>query len=116
MHELPIVENLLAIALEKAAEAGAARIVALDITVGELCDGEPTWMERYFRLASRGGPAAEAVLRFEREAAAAECGVCGARFEPSLRKKARIRCPGCGSDDCRLVGGLDYRLERMEVV
>jgi len=116
MHELPVVERLLAIALGRAAAAGARRIVALDIAVGELCDGQPEWMRRYFSLASRGTPAEGAELRFVRVPAAAECAACGASFAPELRRRAAIRCPECGSDDCALSGGLDYTLERMEVL
>jgi hydrogenase nickel incorporation protein HypA/HybF len=110
------VKRLLGIALERAAEAGAVRIAALDITVGELCDGEPRWMERYFRIAARGTAAEGAALRFRTEAATAKCGTCGRTFAPELRGKTAPRCPGCGGDECELTGGLDYRLERMEVI
>jgi hydrogenase nickel incorporation protein HypA/HybF len=115
MHELPIVRSLLSIALRRAAEARAARILALDVRIGALCDGEERWMERYFRLAARGTIAEGAALRVERERAEAVCAACGRRFEPELRRRKRIRCPDCGADDCALEGGSEYTLERMEV-
>lgn len=116
MHELPIVRNLLKIALDRAAAAGADRIVALDLRVGALCDGDARWIERYFTLAAKGTIAAGAALRIEREPLSAECAACGRRFEPAIKGRKKIRCPGCGSEDCSFLGGSDYRLEKMEVL
>jgi len=73
-------------------------------------------MERYFRLAARGTLAEGAELRFSREPAKASCASCGGNFIPSLGERERILCPSCGSDDCELIGGLEYRLERLEVL
>lgn len=116
MHELPVVTRLLDIALEKGAEARVRKIVALDIVVGELCDGQPLWMARYFGLAARGTIAEGAELRFTTEKASADCRRCGTVFAPEVRARKTIRCPECGGDDCELIGGLEYRLERMEAL
>lgn len=116
MHELPILRNLLSIALRRAADAGATRIVALELRIGALCDGEEPWLERYFRVASRGTIAEGATLRMEREPLVVGCSACGGRFSPDLPRVRRLACPSCGSRDCAIEGGSEYRLERMEVL
>ncbi len=115
MHELPLVRNLLSIILGRAAEACAVRVVAIDLSVGELCDAQPDWIGRYFRLAAEGTIAEGAELRFSVSEARSDCLACGCGFRPSIGIRARIRCPSCGSDECVLSGGMDYRIESMEV-
>ena len=115
LHELPIVRNLLSIILDRAAAAGAVSVIAVDLAVGELCDGRPEWVRRYFSIAAAGTMAEGAELRFSVAEARAVCRLCAREFRPALRARARIRCPSCGSDECALSGGMDYRIERMEV-
>ena len=115
MHELPLVRNLLTLILDRAEEAEAEQGVAIELSVGELCDAQPDWIGRYFRLAAKGTIAEDAELRFSVSEARSACSACGREFRPSLGTRARIRCPFCGSDECGLSGGMDYRINSMEV-
>jgi hydrogenase nickel incorporation protein HypA/HybF len=116
MHELPLVESLVELACARARENGALRVTRLELSVGELCDALPEWIERYFRVAARGTMAEGAGLDISTEAALASCAGCGQDFAPPLHPAGPIACPRCGSTDCSLVGGLEWRLERIEVV
>ncbi len=115
MHELPVVVDILRIVLAKARSAGAAGILSIQLDVGALCDGDPVWLERYFRLAAAGTIAADARLDIRRTAVVACCNECSAEFRPDGDSARRVACPSCGSPDCFLKSGLEYRVERMEV-
>jgi hydrogenase nickel incorporation protein HypA/HybF len=115
MHELPLVESLLTLACERALENDAKAIVGISLRIGELCDALPEWIERYFQKAAAGTIAEGARLTMSVEPALASCGGCGARFPPG-RGLATVSCPECGSRDCALVAGLEWRLQSIEVV
>lgn len=104
------------IALAAAPEGSAITRVAL--RVGGLCDAEPLWLERYFRIAARSTAAEGAALTIERDAGSARCLDCGAAWPLSLADMpgaAGLRCPACSSDCVELDAGLEYRLEAIEV-
>ena len=60
MHELPIIARVLELSL--AAAPAGSEIAGVNLRVGVLCDAEPLWLQRYFRIAARGTPAENAVL------------------------------------------------------
>jgi hydrogenase nickel incorporation protein HypA/HybF len=116
VHELPIITRVLEIALAAAPEGSVITRVAL--RVGGLCDAEPLWLERYFRIAARSTAAEGAALSIEREEASARCLGCGAAWPLSLDDmpgSAGLRCPGCSSGSVELDAGFEYRLEAIEV-
>lgn len=65
VHELPIISRVLELAL--AAAPRDARISRVNLRVGSLCDAEPLWLERYFRIAARGTSAEDAELVVSRD-------------------------------------------------
>lgn len=118
MHELPLVRRLLELVLS--ATPDGARVLAIDLKVGALCDAEPGWLERYLGVAARGTPCEGAALRIVREPVVLLCPACGTRFAaPRLRARAAGRawpaCPSCGSREGSIDGGLDMVVERIEV-
>lgn len=131
MHELPLVLDVLELALKAAPEG--SRVTAVELSVGALRDVEGPWLERYFRLSSGGTAAEGAALRVRRVGARLRCLSCGADFEPGGRArgpKALARalvdalsrksqegpaCPACGLRDCAIEGGLEFTLDRIEV-
>ncbi len=44
-----------------------SEICRIKLRVGSLCDAEPLWLQRYFRIAARGTPARDAELSIRRE-------------------------------------------------
>jgi hydrogenase nickel incorporation protein HypA/HybF len=113
MHELPIIERVLDLALG-AAPAGE-RIVTVKLRVGTLCDAEPAWLERYFRLAAEGTAAEGARLEITREEATMYCPSCGKDSLLPLPLAGPLSCSNCGYDHVTLVAGLEYQLESIEV-
>jgi hydrogenase nickel incorporation protein HypA/HybF len=113
MHELPIIERILDLAL--AAAPSGDRIVAVKLHVGALCDAEPEWLQRYFRVAARGTAAEDARLEISREDTAVYCPSCGKDTILALPLAGPLSCSLCGYDHVTLVAGMEYQLESIEV-
>ena len=112
MHELPITQSLLDIALQYGEQAGARRITQLDIVVGELSSIVNDSVQFYWDIVSRGTIAEAADLRFQRVPGTLRCVACGETF--SLGRTEYV-CPHCGSSQVVVVGGDEFRLESIEV-
>jgi hydrogenase nickel incorporation protein HypA/HybF len=52
MHELPATEGILNVALEAAQQNGARRIIAIDLTIGELAGIVDDSVQFYFDILS----------------------------------------------------------------
>lgn len=113
MHELPIIERILDLTL--AATPDGDRIVAVKLLVGALCDAEPEWLERYFRVAAQGSVAEKARLEITRTDAVVYCPACGKESILMLPLAGPLACSSCGFDHVTMVAGMEYQLESIEV-
>jgi hydrogenase nickel incorporation protein HypA/HybF len=113
MHELPIIERILDLALASAPPGD--RILTVKLRVGSLCDAEPEWLQRYFRVAARGTAAAEARLEISREEAIVYCPSCGKESPLPIPLAGPLSCNLCGYDHVTVVAGMEYQLESIEV-
>jgi hydrogenase nickel incorporation protein HypA/HybF len=113
MHELPAVRGILDVALDAAHTAGAERIRAIDIVVGDLTSFVDDSIQFYFDIVSRDTPAQGAELRFHRQPAEGRCGACGHAFP--VKPPMPRTCPGCGSPALRVTGGRDCFIDSIEV-
>lgn len=113
MHELPIIEQVLNLAL--AATPKGERIRTINLRAGALCDAEPEWLERYLRIAAVGGPAEAARLVIVREEPKLYCPACGRDSIMLLPLKESLSCGVCGYTHVTLVSGLDCQLESIEL-
>jgi hydrogenase nickel incorporation protein HypA/HybF len=114
MHELPVMEKVLAVVLKHAAMNGAQRVYGVHIQVGALSDLEETWMQRYFDTLSEGTVAEEAAIKIERTPAVVRCSACGRDFSPDLGAIDDFACPACGSAKGDLVSGRGYTIVSLE--
>ena len=115
MHELAVTEAILDIVLQAAQRESARRVVSVNLVIGELSDLKQEWIQRYFDHLARGTQAEGALITVISSVAQFACDGCGAEFSQSLRKVHRVECPSCGGSACRLIGGMDYRVENVEI-
>jgi len=109
MHEFPITQELVRIALE---EANGKRIKRLKIKVGEWSGAYPRYIEYYFPDVAAGTLAEGAELEFVEEKLAARCAKCGAEFKP---ESLVFECRNCGSKRLEITAGKRIELIELEV-
>jgi hydrogenase nickel incorporation protein HypA/HybF len=112
MHELPIAENILNIAVEHAERAGAKRVTALHLVIGQLSSIVDDSIQFYWDIISKETVCAGATLRFERIPATLLCLDCGCSY--TLNREL-IACPQCDSIRLKVTAGEEFRLESIEV-
>ena len=113
MHELPVTEGILAVALDAARRHHASRITTIDLVIGELGSIVDDSIQFYFDLLSRGTPAEGALLRFRREPAEVVCWDCGRRW--SACAPLPSACPTCCSAHLQVAGSQAFAVESIEV-
>ena len=113
MHELAVTQGILDVTLDAAQKAGARRIVAIDLLIGELSGMVDDSIQFYFDILSRDTLAEKATLRFRREPALVTCRDCGGRAE--ARAPLTPLCPQCGGARLQVTGGREFRVESIEV-
>jgi hydrogenase nickel incorporation protein HypA/HybF len=112
MHELPITEGLLNLALKHAEEAGATRITQLNLVIGQLSSVVDDSLQFYWDIVSKDTIAEGAKLEFQRVPAVLRCWNCNAEF---TLDGYDYLCPRCGSAQVKIISGDDFRLESIEV-
>ncbi len=112
MHELPITEGLLNLALKHANQAGAKRITQLNLVIGQLASVVDDSIQFYWDIISKDTIAEGARLEFRRVPAVLHCWNCEAEFSPNGRD---YLCPQCGSGRVKVVAGDDFLLESIDV-
>jgi len=112
MHELGVTESIVNIALDKAKEAQASKIVKINIVVGELSGFVPDCIEFYFDFVSKNSIAEGAKLHFELAPAEFRCRTCSTIFHPH---DTTWTCPECQSQSVEMTGGRELYVENMEV-
>lgn len=113
MHELSITQSVLTIALDAAHNAGAERVTAIHLVIGDLSSFVDDSVQFYFDFLSRGTPAEGATLTFQRQPALAECLNCGSSF--GVTPPLTLACPACGGSRLQVTGGRELRVESIEV-
>lgn len=112
MHELAITQNILRIANEHAARAGAQRVTDLYLVIGQLSSIVDDSVQFYWDIISKGTLCAGATLHFERIPARLRCQQCGTEY--GLERELTT-CPSCQSARAQVIQGEEFRLESIEV-
>lgn len=112
MHELSVTQNILEIALRHANEAGAQRIVSLELAIGELTSIVPDSVQFYWEIIAKDTIAEAATLNFKRLPAELLCLDCQTRFCPT---EDVFTCPACASAKVQVVAGREFFLEAIQV-
>jgi hydrogenase nickel incorporation protein HypA/HybF len=112
MHELGVSENIINIALAKAGEAQANKVIQINLIVGELSGFVPDCIQFYFDSLSKETIAQGAVLHFESVPAQLRCRDCSTIFQPQDTVWA---CPKCKGQSVEIFKGRELYIESMEV-
>lgn len=112
MHELPVTQSILDIALRHAGAAGARRITGLHLAVGQLSTIVDDSVQFYWESIARGTLAEGSTLHFRRIPAILLCLDCGTQYGLNGREMA---CPSCDSRLVKIVVGEEFSLEAIDV-
>lgn len=112
MHELPVTQSLLKIALDHAEKANAKRITALNIVMGELSSMVDDSIQFYWELIAKDTIAEKAALHFRRVPAELQCMTCFHKYHPTNQE---LVCPQCGGVGAKIIAGEEFALESIDV-
>ena len=113
MHEMAVTQSILDIVLRHAERAGAQRVLAVDLIIGDLTGFVDDSIQFYFDFLSQDTPAQGAQLRFERIAARVRCPQCGAEYVPP---DTRLwTCPQCDALGGEIIAGREFSVASIEV-
>jgi hydrogenase nickel incorporation protein HypA/HybF len=111
MHELGVTENIVNIALAKAAETQVNKIMQINLVVGELSGFSPDCIQFYFDFLRKDTIAQGALLHFESVPAQLRCRNCSAIFQP---QDTLWSCPKCQGQSVEIFKGRELYIESME--
>ena len=112
MHELPVTESLLEIALRYADQAGAKRVTDLYLVIGDLASVVDDSVQFYWNIVSKGTLAEGAVLHFERVHPTWRCLDCNREYQPV---NGDFTCPVSREHQVRAVSGDEFRLAAIDI-
>ncbi|UCH51992.1 MAG: hydrogenase maturation nickel metallochaperone HypA [Chloroflexota bacterium] len=112
MHELGVTENIVNIALTKAGEAQANKVIRINLVVGELSGFVPDCIQFYFDSLSKDTITQGAILHFELVPTQLCCRNCSTIFQP---KDTLWSCPKCQGQSIEIFKGRELYIESMEV-
>jgi hydrogenase nickel incorporation protein HypA/HybF len=112
MHELAVVEALVANVFEKAQESNAKKINRVYLVVGELSGVLTDAVEFYFAFLTKDSIAAGASLFFVKPPTQVKCRNCGTVYNP---ENLNLTCPNCKEKKVEIISGRELYIESMEV-
>ena len=112
MHELPVAQSILKIALQHAEKANAKRIVDLNIVMGELSSIVDDSIQFYWDIIAKDTIAEGATLHFRRVPAELQCITCLEKYRPTDKE---LICPKCGGVGAKIITGEEFSLESIDV-
>lgn len=113
MHELAVTQSILDIVVRHAQQANAQRILAINLTIGELTGFVDQSIQFYFDFLSKDTLAQGAEIRFERVPARVRCHVCAAEYIPP---DSRLwTCPECDALGGEIVAGREFSVASIEI-
>lgn len=112
MHELSLMEGVLAVLEEERGRHGFQRVVRIVLEIGVLAGVEREALAFCHEAVAAGTVADGATLELVDVPAMAWCGRCEAEVPVESRLDF---CPNCGGVPARLIRGVDLRVKSIEV-
>ena len=110
MHELSIVESIVATGDGFAKQHDISRVAFVTVQVGSLTGVIPKYLTMYYPEVAAGTALENSELKIEEVAAEAFCRSCGEVFDPTNERHC---CPACGADDYELLHGKELTIKEM---
>ncbi len=119
MHEFSVVSQIVPVILEKAQEAGALKVLRVDMEIGELTFLVEEQLKYAFEMLFTGTPAEGAEIRFTTIRAAVECSKCGYRggveaVDTGIMRVPVLMCPTC-REPAEPVSGKEFNVRDIQV-
>jgi len=103
------------IAIKHANQLNAKKIIAIDLTIGEMRDHIESLMQKYFDYISKGTIADGAKITITRTSTTFECRRCGEIYPVNVREKESSDCPNCMSKLVELKTGTEMCIENISI-
>lgn len=100
------------LAIDTAQKNSAKSVSSITVSVGEMTDIVPEYLERYYPQVVKGTVLEGSELKIIQEPVTVQCLDCGAKYQP--KKEYDYCCPVCGSFRGKVLSGRDVRLVRVE--
>jgi hydrogenase nickel incorporation protein HypA/HybF len=113
MHELPVTESIVRIAVEEAEKHNVKRINNIKLKVGELSGLVSECIQYYFDIISKGTKAEGAKLIIDKISITMKC--CNCNFSGDTKEFINNKCPSCESLEMKMSGGHEFYMDSMEV-
>lgn len=111
MHELPVAQGILKIAVEEGEKHKVNKISLIRIKVGMLSDLFPECINNYFELLSKGTIAEGAVIEVDKLPLKAKCNDCSEISEIEIKS---FRCLKCSSQNLSIIQGNEFYIDSLE--
>jgi hydrogenase nickel incorporation protein HypA/HybF len=112
MHEVSLVENIVALIEDERRRQAFSRVRAVCLHVGALGHAEPDALRFCFDAVTRGTVADGAALSIVTVAGSGRCSACSRTVALADRFDA---CPLCGCENVLMIAGDELRLAELEV-
>ncbi|MGI6722497.1 MAG: hydrogenase maturation nickel metallochaperone HypA [Anaerovoracaceae bacterium] len=112
MHEYPITEQIVKMAVKHCRESGAERVVKINLVCGDYSGFVPESIHLYFDLIAENTICDGADIDIKRVKPKMRCPACGKLF---VRKPLSFACPDCGADGEPTDIGKEFYIESVEV-
>ena len=112
MHEYPITQQIVKLALESAERNHASRITKIKLVVGEMTGFIGDSIKMYFDAIAEGTLAEGACIDIRYIKPKLRCTVCGEYFE---RPRYSFQCPLCGGQGAPTEIGKEFYIEQIEI-
>ncbi|MEC4273644.1 hydrogenase maturation nickel metallochaperone HypA [Adlercreutzia sp. R25] len=112
---MAVVTSILDAVCERAREEGAARVVSIDLRIGEMRDIHASLLQKYFDFFARGTLAEGVEVTMEMVPLRFRCDVCGRRYDYDFDEGAPT-CDEHPGASVTVVSGTELVIEKIGVM
>lgn len=115
MHEMSLASDVVDVAVKAAAAAGASRVRAIHMTIGQGRDIVEDLFEGLMQRLARGTAVEGAELVLARPPFMVRCKNCGEVYPINVFNQATWPCPACAVKDYDLHSGMEFCIDKIVV-